>query len=181
MDWVIFFGIVAVAVPVLVIAQRRGWIELRGVERPSGSVGVFAVADELFAPTRTESAAELEAQTRIGAPAPVAGDPLRPGSALAGAAPAHSPVHIPVHIPVAPFPLPAPAPALRISPASAELPASATVLAPEDLPAPTVGAIPSAVPAVAPRRRPEPLLTGAVRIQLDLPSPPTRPVGRHAA
>ncbi|TPW78020.1 hypothetical protein [Schumannella soli] len=152
MDWVIFFGIVAVAVPVLVVAQRRGWIELRGVDRPSGSTGVFAVADELFAPTRTESAAALEAQTRIGAPAPVAGDPPR----LAARLPRD------LDIPVFP------------SPASATLPASATVLAPGEL-------IPSAVPAAAPRRRPEPLLTGAVRIQLDLPSPPTRPIGRHAA
>jgi hypothetical protein len=154
MNWVIFFGIVAVAVPVLVIAQRRGWIELRGVERPSGSTGVFAVADELFAPTRTESAAALEAQTRIGAPAPVAGDPPR----LAARLPRDFDIALPV------FP----------SPASAVLPASATVLAPSEL-------TPSAVPSAAPRRRPEPLLTGAVRIQLDLPSTPTRPVGRHAA
>ncbi|TPW78430.1 hypothetical protein [Schumannella sp. 10F1B-5-1] len=151
MDWVIFLGIVIVAIPVLVLAQRRGWIELRGVERPGGSMGALGAADEVFSPTRHEAAIELDAQTRLSAPAPLPGDPARlPGGFALGTPVLAAPV------------LGAPAaPALAAT--------SAT-------PTPPVGS--ARTPHVP--SRPEPLLTGAIRIRLDLP-PVDAHRGRHAA
>lgn len=71
--WPVVTG-VAVAAVALVIAQRRGWIDLSNKARSSGTRGMIGAIDEVFAPTRLEAHIELEAQTRLPAPAPVPGD-----------------------------------------------------------------------------------------------------------
>lgn len=43
-------------------------------KRAAGGGGPFLVLDELFAPSRVEAAAELDRQTILPAPAPLAGD-----------------------------------------------------------------------------------------------------------
>lgn len=60
----------------IAVAQWRGWIELRGNARGhSTGAGAFGALDEVFAPTRHEAQRELEQQSELPAPAPVAGDP----------------------------------------------------------------------------------------------------------
>lgn len=56
-------------------AQRKGWIDMKGDERPLGSavVGMF---ETVFAPSYQEAAAEIEEQSRAVVPMPTAGDPL---------------------------------------------------------------------------------------------------------
>ena len=58
------------------IAQRRGWIDLRGdASRRGGSGGgLVGIGDEVFNPTRHEASIELDRQTTLPAPAPIPGD-----------------------------------------------------------------------------------------------------------
>jgi hypothetical protein len=72
--------IVVLLIVVLVIANRLGWIDLsdksRKTEGGSGSSGpgLLGIGDEVFAPRRYEAQVELDRQSRMPAPAPVAGD-----------------------------------------------------------------------------------------------------------
>ena len=70
--WLLF----AAAAGVLgMLAQRRGWIDLRGDGRRGGSGGgLVGIGDEVFNPTRHEAALELDRQTSLPAPAPIPGD-----------------------------------------------------------------------------------------------------------
>ncbi len=79
MDWLIFAGIAVAIIGLIVLAQWRGWIDLGNKSaRPggssSGSAGLAGIGDEVFHPTRYETQLELDRQTMLPAPAPVAGD-----------------------------------------------------------------------------------------------------------
>lgn len=81
MNWWVFGGAV-VGVPVLgYLGQRFGMFDLVGKSRAKSAgngAGLIGIGDEVFAPARHEAAIELDRQTILPAPAPVAGDPLRP-------------------------------------------------------------------------------------------------------
>lgn len=67
-------GVVAFIVVAVLVANRLGWIDLSSKNRSSGSSGVMGIGDEVFHPTRHEASLELERQTVLPAPAPLAGD-----------------------------------------------------------------------------------------------------------
>lgn len=80
MNFWIGAGIVVLLIVVLAIANRLGWIDLsdksraeRGGSGSSGS-GLLGIGDEVFAPRKYEAQVELDRQSRMPAPAPVAGD-----------------------------------------------------------------------------------------------------------
>jgi len=60
------------------LANRVGWIDLSNkIERRGGGSGsLLGIGDEVFAPARHEAAIELDRQSVLPAPAPVAGDPV---------------------------------------------------------------------------------------------------------
>lgn len=75
MEWwgwaLIGVGVVALGA----LAQRLGWIDLRGdSRRGGGGGGLVGIGDEVFNPTRHEAQLELDRQTTLPAPAPLAGD-----------------------------------------------------------------------------------------------------------
>jgi hypothetical protein len=74
-NWWIVGGIVLV-VALGVVAAKLGWIDLSDkTKRTGGSSGsVVGIGDEVFAPTRHEAQVELDRQTMLPAPAPLAGD-----------------------------------------------------------------------------------------------------------
>lgn len=75
MNWWFVGGIVFV-VALVVVAARLGWIDLSNKTERSGgsSSSIVGIGDEVFAPTRHEAQVELDRQTVLPAPAPVAGD-----------------------------------------------------------------------------------------------------------
>ncbi|MFC6356508.1 hypothetical protein [Luethyella okanaganae] len=89
MNWWILLGI-ALAVALGYTANRLGWIDLSNKNRRGGSSGALVhIGDEVFAPSRHEAAIELDRQTVLPAPAPLAGDkgiagPAEPGSKYDG-------------------------------------------------------------------------------------------------
>ena len=75
MNWLILLGAVAVAAVVMGVADRVGWIDLSNkATRSGGSGGVVSMMDEVFAPTRHESQAEYERQSRLPREAPTPAD-----------------------------------------------------------------------------------------------------------
>lgn len=67
--------IVTAAIVLGAIAQRLGYIDLRGNGRRGGSTaGLVGSLDEVFAPTRHEAQLERDRQTSLPAPAPIPGD-----------------------------------------------------------------------------------------------------------
>lgn len=75
MPWWGWLLIVATAIGLGMLAQRRGWIDLRGDGRRGGTgAGLVGIGDEVFSPTRHEAALELDRQTSKPAPAPIPGD-----------------------------------------------------------------------------------------------------------
>lgn len=68
--------IVVVALGVLFyIAQHFGWIDLSNKSKTSGTHGgAMGIGDEVFNPSRYEAQIEMDRQTVLPAPAPVAGD-----------------------------------------------------------------------------------------------------------
>ena len=77
MDWLIFGGIVVVLIGLAALAQVKGWIDLGNKSARSGGgggAGLAGIGDEVFHPTRYETQLELDRQTMLPAPAPVAGD-----------------------------------------------------------------------------------------------------------
>jgi len=75
MDWIIAGAVVVAMIPVLIFAQRHGWIDLSGGNARRGGSASLGAIDEVFAPTRHEAVQEQERQTALTAPAPIPGDP----------------------------------------------------------------------------------------------------------
>ena len=72
--WIVLGIVVAIGV-LGYIAQHFGWIDLSDKNKSSGTSGsVMGIGDEVFNPTRHEAQIELDRQTVLPAPAPVAGD-----------------------------------------------------------------------------------------------------------
>ncbi len=72
-----WIGIIIVVVlgVLFYIAQHFGWIDLSNKSKTSGTHGgVMGIGDEVFNPSRYEAQVELDRQTVLPAPAPVAGD-----------------------------------------------------------------------------------------------------------
>jgi len=68
-------GIVVLASAAICLAQRLGWIDLSNKNQNSGPRGgVMGIGDEVFNPTRHEAQVEIDRQTVLPAPAPLAGD-----------------------------------------------------------------------------------------------------------
>ena len=76
MDWLIFGGIVIAGIALGILAQRKGWIDLsnKSTRGGGGGGGLAGIGDQVFHPARYESQLELDRQTMLPAPAPVAGD-----------------------------------------------------------------------------------------------------------
>ncbi len=76
MDWLIFGGIVVAGVGLGILAQFKGWIDLsnKSTRSGGGGGGLVGIGDQVFHPARYESQLELDRQTMLPAPAPVAGD-----------------------------------------------------------------------------------------------------------
>lgn len=75
MDWLIFTGVAVVLLVLGYVAQRQGWIDMTNKARRAGSSsGLIGGLDEAFHPTRHEAQVELDRQTVLPAPSPVAGD-----------------------------------------------------------------------------------------------------------
>jgi hypothetical protein len=76
MTWWILGAIVAGVAVLAYLAQRLHVIDLSSKNRSSGrGSGIMSIGDEVFAPTRHEAAIEVNRQTLLPAPAPLAGDP----------------------------------------------------------------------------------------------------------
>jgi hypothetical protein len=77
-DWLIFGGIVVALIGLGILAQFKGWIDLGNKTTRGGGGGggggLATIGDEVFHPTRYETQLELDRQTMLPAPAPVAGD-----------------------------------------------------------------------------------------------------------
>jgi hypothetical protein len=72
--WIVLAVVVGVGV-LTWVAQHFGWIDLSNKSKTSGSKGgALGIGDEVFHPTRHEAQIELDRQTVLPAPAPVAGD-----------------------------------------------------------------------------------------------------------
>ena len=71
--WIVLAVVVGVGVATWV-AQHFGWIDLSNKSKTSGSKAPLGIGDEVFHPTRHEAQIELDRQTVLPAPAPVAGD-----------------------------------------------------------------------------------------------------------
>ena len=75
MNPLIVLAIVAAIIVLGVIAQKRGWIDFSDKRHSgSGGGGGLGGVDEVFNPTRHEAQIELDRQTILPAPAPLAGD-----------------------------------------------------------------------------------------------------------
>ena len=80
MNWWIFAAVLAGIAAFLYLGQRFHLIDITGRNKPrssGGGSGLVGIGDEVFAPARHEAAMELDRQTILPAPAPVAGDPDR--------------------------------------------------------------------------------------------------------
>jgi hypothetical protein len=74
MNWWMLLGALGIVL-LGYLANRLGWIDLSNKnKRPGGGGSVTSIGDEVFAPSRHEAAIELDRQTVLPAPAPVAGD-----------------------------------------------------------------------------------------------------------
>lgn len=72
--WIVLIIVVAVGV-LFYVAHYFGWIDLSNKSKTSGSKGgALGIGDEVFHPTRHEAQIEMDRQTVLPAPAPVAGD-----------------------------------------------------------------------------------------------------------
>ncbi|PRY66945.1 hypothetical protein B0I08_10826 [Glaciihabitans tibetensis] len=71
--WLIL-AFVAAVVALCYLGSLLGWIDLSNKSRSGGSGGIAGIGDEVFNPTRHEAQIELDRQTVLPAPAPVAGD-----------------------------------------------------------------------------------------------------------
>ena len=68
-------GVVALVVILVFVASRLGLVDFSNKARSSGTVGgAMGIGDEVFNPQRHEAQIELDRQTILPAPAPLAGD-----------------------------------------------------------------------------------------------------------
>ena len=77
MDFWIFGGIVLGIVALGYLLQRLHLIDLSGTTGKKSSAhggGLMGIGDEVFAPARYEASLELDRQSSLPAPAPLAGD-----------------------------------------------------------------------------------------------------------
>lgn len=76
MTWMWWLVTAAAIVALCTLADRRGWIDLSNKTQRSGSgaPALGSIGDEVFNPVRYETQLELDRQTVLPAPAPVAGD-----------------------------------------------------------------------------------------------------------
>jgi hypothetical protein len=77
MNWWVFGGVVVGVVALGYLGQRFGLFDLLGKTKTKSSgngAGLMGIGDEVFAPARHEAAMELDRQTILPAPAPLAGD-----------------------------------------------------------------------------------------------------------
>jgi hypothetical protein len=74
-DWLIFGGVLVALIPLAVLAQRKGWIDLsaKNGTRSSGA-SPLGIVDEVFHPSAYEAQIEQDRQTSMPAPAPIPGD-----------------------------------------------------------------------------------------------------------
>jgi hypothetical protein len=78
MNWWVLGGVVVGVAAIGYLGQRFGLIDLVGKNKAKSSgngSGLMGIGDEVFAPARHEAQVELDRQTILPAPAPVAGDP----------------------------------------------------------------------------------------------------------
>ncbi|WP_156109696.1 hypothetical protein [Cryobacterium sp. MLB-32] len=74
MNWWIPLGMAGIVL-LGYLASSLGWIDLSNKNSRRGSgASVLGIGDEVFAPSRHEAAVEMDRQTVLPAPAPVAGD-----------------------------------------------------------------------------------------------------------
>ena len=74
MQWWVL-GIIAVVLAAIFVASRLGLVDFSNKARSSGTVGgAMGIGDEVFNPQRHEAQIELDRQTILPAPAPLAGD-----------------------------------------------------------------------------------------------------------
>jgi len=74
MQWWVL-AIIAVVLVAIVVAARFGLVDFSNKARSSGTVGgAMGIGDEVFNPQRHEAQIELDRQTILPAPAPLAGD-----------------------------------------------------------------------------------------------------------
>ena len=76
-NWWVFGGVVVGIAALGYLGQRFGLFDLVGKNRSKSSgngSGIMGIGDEVFAPSRHEAQAELDRQTILPAPAPLAGD-----------------------------------------------------------------------------------------------------------
>ncbi|MBB5643384.1 hypothetical protein [Cryobacterium roopkundense] len=74
MNWWILLGMAGIVL-LGYVASRLGWIDLSNKNSRRGSgASVLGIGDEIFAPSRHEAAVEMDRQTVLPAPAPLAGD-----------------------------------------------------------------------------------------------------------
>ena len=67
--------VIVVVVAAVFVASRLGLVDFSNKSRSSGtSGGVMGIGDEVFNPQRHEAQIELDRQTILPAPAPLAGD-----------------------------------------------------------------------------------------------------------
>lgn len=77
MDLVIFGAVVVGLIAIGFLLQKFHLIDLSGSTGKKSSAhggGLMGIGDEVFAPARYEAALELDRQSSLPAPAPVAGD-----------------------------------------------------------------------------------------------------------
>jgi len=80
MNWWVFGGVVVGTAVLGYLGQRFRLFDLVGKSKAQSSgngAGLIGIGDEIFAPARHEAAMELDRQTILPAPAPIAGDPLK--------------------------------------------------------------------------------------------------------
>jgi hypothetical protein len=74
MQWWVL-GAIALAVILVFVASRMGLVDFSNKSRSSGTAGgAMGIGDEVFNPQRHEAQIELDRQTILPAPAPLAGD-----------------------------------------------------------------------------------------------------------
>jgi hypothetical protein len=74
MNWLFPLGVIGVIL-LGYLANRLGWIDLSNKNTRAGGGGsLLTIGDEVFAPSRHEAAVEIDRQSSLPAPAPVAGD-----------------------------------------------------------------------------------------------------------
>lgn len=77
MNWWVFGGVVVGIAALGYLGQRFGMFDLLGRNKAKSAgngAGLMGIGDEVFAPARHEAQIELDRQTILPAPAPVAGD-----------------------------------------------------------------------------------------------------------